>query len=340
MYLKNAWYVAAWGHQIGRHLIQRWVTGEPIVLYRTDDGEAVALEDRCPHRRFALSKGRLDGDTIECGYHGLAFDRTGACVRIPGQNNVPPRLKARRYPVIERWQWVWVWMGDPEKADPELIPEFHWNNDPENWRPVGGEMQFDAHYQLLVDNLLDLTHETFVHQKTIGNAAVAETPMTVKIENPEVHIERVMRDIPAPPLFEKVRGLNANIDRWQIIKFEPPSNIVIDARAVPTGTNDLDHGLRWQVVNSITPETDRSCRYFWTVTRCFELEDGQIDTLIFDQIQATFDEDKDVIETQQQLIETDDPNRVVFDVNADAGAVAARRIMKNLIAAEQASETA
>lgn len=119
MYLKNAWYVAAWSHQIGQHLVQRWVTGEPIVLYRTNDGEAVALEDRCPHRRFALSKGKLDGDAIECSYHGLTFDRTGACVRIPGQQNIPPRLKARRYPLIERWQWVWIWMGDPEKADPD-----------------------------------------------------------------------------------------------------------------------------------------------------------------------------------------------------------------------------
>ena len=337
MFLKNTWYAAAWGQEVGRELLQRWVTGEPIVLYRTEAGEPVALEDRCPHRRFALSKGTLKGDAIQCGYHGLVFDCGGKCTHIPGQANIPPRLRVRTYPIAERWKLVWVWMGDPEAADESLIPAFPWLDDPDDWRPVTGTVHMDAHYQLLVDNLLDLTHETFVHKNTIGNFAVAETPMTVKIEEPNVHVERVMRDIPAPPLFEKVRGFKDNIDRWQIIDFLPPSNIVIDARAVPAGTNDLDRGLRWHVINSITPENESSCNYFWSVSRCFELENETIDTLIEDQIIATFMEDKGVLETQQHMIETDDPDRRIYDINADAGAVAARRIVKKLIEGERAA---
>lgn len=337
MFLKNAWYAAAWETEIGRELLQRWIIGQPVVLFRTEAGEAVAMEDRCPHRRFALSEGKLIGDQIECGYHGLVFDCAGKCQRIPGQENIPPRMKVRTYPLVERWKLVWIWMGDPDKADPSLIPEFIWNSDPENWHPVCGTINMDADYRLLVDNLLDLTHETFVHQNTIGNFSVAETPMTFKVEPPNVHIERVMRDVPAPPLFERVRGFKENIDRWQIIRFDPPSNIVIDARAVRTGTNDIDQGLRWHVINSITPETESRSRYFWSISRSFELENEEIDTLLTRQIIATFEEDKAVLEVQQQMIETDDPDRRVYDINADAGAIAARRIVRDMISEEAAA---
>ena len=339
-FLQNAWYAAAWDHEIGRSLVQRWIIDHPLVLYRTNAGAAVAMGDRCPHRRFALSKGTLTGNEIECGYHGLAFDNHGKCVRIPGQANIPPRMRVRTYPVAERWQLVWVWMGEPDKADENLIPDFRWNSDPENWRPVCGTVQMNADYRLLVDNLLDLTHETFVHKNTIGNFSVAETPMNFKVAPPNVHIERVMRDVPAPPLFKQVRGFTENIDRWQIIKFEPPSNIVIDARAVRTGTNDVEQGLRWHVINSITPESASSSRYFWSVSRCFALEDQEIDELLERQIIATFMEDKEVLEVQQHLIETDAPGKREFDINADAGAVAARRIVNNLIAAEAGLDAA
>lgn len=337
MFLKNAWYVAAWDHEVGRELLQRWVIGQPVVLYRTESGDPVAMEDRCPHRRFALSEGRLIGDQIECGYHGLVFDCAGTCQRIPGQENIPPRMKVRTYPLVERWKLVWIWMGEPDKADPALIPEFIWLSDPENWHPVCGTIHMDADYRLLVDNLLDLTHETFVHKNTIGNFSVAETPMTFRIEALNVHIERVMRDVPAPPLFEQVRGFTDNIDRWQIIRFDPPSNIVIDARAVRTGTNDIDQGLRWHVINSITPETESRSRYFWSVSRSFELENAEIDELLERQIIATFEEDKAVLEVQQQMIDTDDPDKRIYDINADAGAIAARRIVRDLIAEESAA---
>jgi vanillate O-demethylase monooxygenase subunit len=334
MFLKNAWYVAAWDNEVGRDLLQRWVIGQPVVLYRTEDGAAVALEDRCPHRRYALSEGTLIDDQIECNYHGLVFDCAGKCTRIPGQENIPPRMRVRTYPLVERWQFVWIWMGEPERADESLIPDFRWNSDPENWRPVCGTINMAADYRLLVDNLLDLTHETFVHKNTIGNFSVAETPMTFKVDAPNVHIERVMRDVPAPPLFEKVRGFKDNIDRWQIIRFDPPANIVIDARAVRTGTNDIDQGLRWHVINSITPENESSSRYFWSIARCFELESEMIDEMVEKQIIATFEEDKSVLETQHHLIETDDPDKRIYDINADAGAIAARRIVRDMIAEE------
>src|SRR5688572_17787209 len=128
MLVRNQWYVAASAEEIGRALTGRWICGEPVVLYRTEAGQPVILDDRCPHRRYALSKGRLIGDVVQCGYHGMEFGADGKCVRIPGQTNIPPRLRARVYPVAERDGWIWMWVGDPVLADHSKIPDCHWNS--------------------------------------------------------------------------------------------------------------------------------------------------------------------------------------------------------------------
>ena len=333
MFQKNCWYVAAQASDLGRELTQRWITGEPVVLFRNLAGQPVALEDRCPHRRASLSKGTLIGDTVQCGYHGMTFDCSGTCVRIPGQEQIPAALKARAYPVVQKWHWIWIWMGDAALADEALIPDLRYNDTP-GWTVTGGMLVVKANYQLLTDNLLDLTHETFVHTKTIGNAAVAETPMEVKVVGNEVHVQRVMRDTPPPPLFKRVRNLTGHIDRWQIIRFQPPCSVSIDARGYPAGSEDLEQGLRWFSINSITPVDARTSHYYWTITRCFALDDQEVTELIHKQILATFMEDVEVLEAQQRLIDTDTRQVAEVSVKADFGSVAARRIVQRLIEQE------
>lgn len=333
MFLKNAWYVAAWSHEIKRELVPRWIAGEPLVLYRTEAGQAVALEDRCPHRRAALSLGRLVGDGVQCGYHGVTLDSAGVCVKIPGQERIPPTMKARSYRVVEKWQWVWVWLGEPEAADEALIPDFRWNSEP-GWVYTGGTIDVRANYQLLTDNLLDLTHETYVHAKTIGNRAVIETPMSCEVQGNEVHLQRIMPNTPPPPLFAKVRGTDAPIDRWQVIRFQVPANISIDARAYPPGTQDMTHALRWFSINSITPVDATTSRYYWTITRCFAQDDTALTDLIHKAILATFMEDVVVIEAQQVRIQTDRADKQEVGIRADAGALGARRILERLIRQE------
>lgn len=181
MFIKNGWYAAAWAKDIGHALQQQWIAGEPVVFYRTQAGEVVALHDRCPHRRAALSKGNLVGDDVQCAYHGITFDCSGKCVSVPGQDKIPGALTVRRYKVVEKWQWIWIWMGNAEEADESLLPAFEYNDSP-GWKAVGGCIPVKANYQLLVDNLLDLTHETYVHGKTIGNNAVVETPMEYQMD--------------------------------------------------------------------------------------------------------------------------------------------------------------
>src|SRR5213078_2548405 len=159
MFLRNSWYVAAWDREISRQPRARTFLDQPVVLYRKEDGTPVALEDRC------------------C-YHGLKFNSSGLCIEIPGQVNVPPQARVRAYPTVERFNWLWIWMGDPAKADPTLIPDWWWASHPD-WAFSRPEMiHVKANYQLISDNVLDVTHLAYVHATSIGASSITEFPAT------------------------------------------------------------------------------------------------------------------------------------------------------------------
>jgi phenylpropionate dioxygenase-like ring-hydroxylating dioxygenase large terminal subunit len=170
MFIRNCWYVAAWDHEIPADgLFHRTVIGEPLLLYRQADGRIVALEDRCCHRQAPLSAGRREGDCVRCGYHGLLFDGQGRCTEIPGLERVPPHVRVRAYPVVVKNRWVFVWMGDAEQADPALLPD-NFSNDHPDWINLPGYLHYDTPYLLICDNLLDFSHLSYVHEKTLGGS--------------------------------------------------------------------------------------------------------------------------------------------------------------------------
>jgi len=338
MFLRNQWYVAAASTELGRALLPRKILGEPIVLYRTEAGAPVAMEDRCPHRLAPLSLGKIVGDRVQCGYHGMEFAPDGKCVRIPAQTSIPPRIKARIFPTVERHGWIWMWMGEAAAADPALVSDYHWNETP-GWKPVFGYLNFAAEYRLVIDNLMDLSHETFLHPTSIGMYEVAETPIMTEARDGKVKVSRVMEGCPAPPLFRKARGLTT-IDRWQHIHFEAPAHIKIDAGGVPSDTKDMSKALRWWVCNALTPETERTTHYFWALTRCFETEDEALSKTLEEQIYRIFNEDRAMLEQQQIRIETDPLRRPLLAANCDAGAVGARRVIDQLLAAEARPQAA
>ncbi len=182
---RNQWYVAAWSRELGHEILGRTLLGQPVVLYRSEAGQPIALDGRCPHRRFPLANGRREGDNIVCGYHGLTFNTSGKCVRIPSQERVPDSYCVRTYPVCEKWSWIWIWMGDASLADENLIPDHSKLpvlND--EWLSViGGLEKVNARYTAMHDNLLDLSHLTFLHDDTIGSPAVANTEPQFKQTN-------------------------------------------------------------------------------------------------------------------------------------------------------------
>ena len=327
MFMKNCWQVAAYASELGQSLLKRTITAEPVILYRTRTGEPVAMEDRCPHRHLPLSMGHLDGDIVQCGYHGMRFAPSGECVQIPGQQRIPPTSRARTFPLVERHKLIWIWMGDAASADPALVPDFHWMESAD-WAVAEGYHRIEADYRLLVDNLLDLSHETFVHPETIGNGSVADSPVSVTVlDRKTVRAHRDMIAAEPPPQFVALAGFQGRIDRWQTTLYTPPGFCVIEVGAVPAGTNDPTRGFEARILNMITPETERSSHYFWGHARNIRLEESALTDVIRRSVLETFDQDKEILEAQQlacERIGSFDP-QVVLGI--DAGPVQGRRVL-------------
>jgi vanillate O-demethylase monooxygenase subunit len=340
MFLRNFWYVGASDHEVRERPLGRTILGEPVVFFRSKDGTLAAFEDRCPHRSLPLSMGKVIGDVLQCHYHGLQFDRSGKCVKVPGQDLIPSSARVKTYPVAERYHWIWIWMGDPALADPKNIPDFHWLDDPA-WGAKTSYLHAEANWQLVVDNLLDLTHLAFVHETTIGNSALVENA-AVKVQRTadNVLVTRWMIDTPPPPTFVKVGGFTGNVDRWQIIDYLPPSFLRLDVGGATTGTGAPEgrrgDGISMRNLNAITPETETTSHYFWGQCHDFDVKNPAMTEKIFDQINTAFLEDVAVFQNQQRMLNLR-PNAQRVDITADAGAIQARRIIDRLYAEEQAA---
>ena len=343
MFIRNAWYVAAWDHEIGREPMARTILGEPVVFWRREDGGVAALEDRCCHRLYPLSRGAVRGDHLQCGYHGMVFDDTGACVEIPWQKAVSHAARVRAYPVVERHRWIWIWMGDEAAADPDLITDFHWLDDP-GWGARGTHLHVGCDYRLIVENLLDLTHLAYVHGSTIGNAAVAlAADVDCERGEDEVTVTRWTLDQPAPPTYVRAGGFTGNVDRWQIINFTPPAFVRLDVGACDAGTGAPEGrrvgGIRMRNLNAITPESERSTHYFWAQAHDFDVGNQAVTDMVFEQVKTAFLEDVAVFEAQQASIDRE-PGAPTMNLSQDAGGIAAREIIARRIDGEMAAAAA
>jgi phenylpropionate dioxygenase-like ring-hydroxylating dioxygenase large terminal subunit len=336
MFLRNYWYVAAQPAEVVNAPLGRRICGDAIVFYRTQDGRAVALQDQCPHRKYALSKGRVEGNEIRCLYHGLKFDGSGACTFVPGQDRIPDTLRARVYPLKEKYGWVWIWRGDPARADESRIPDFRLNTDPA-WRSVFGYLRIESDYRLVLDNFLDLTHVGYVHVRNIGNAPMAAAVLELDAGDDAVRFTRTMKNVPPSPTFMKAMRFEGNIDRRTSSIWLPAANFLNEVRAVPAGTQDESRGLRFSVNNSLTPETETSTHYFWAVARNYAIDDPEAGELLRRENNAAFQEDKAVIELQQQMIESESPPTPIMPIAADRGVQVMRRMLERLEKEENAA---
>jgi phenylpropionate dioxygenase-like ring-hydroxylating dioxygenase large terminal subunit len=262
MFVKNAWYVGAWADELkDSGPVGRILLGEPVVFYRLGDGRVAALEDRCCHRGLPLSKGCVVGNALECGYHGLQFDRVGTCISVPGQDRIPASARVRSYPVEERDHMIWIWMGEPTLADPALIPKHPWHDDPA-WTWVKDRYVIQANYQLITDNLMDLTHVGYVHQRTIGGTPQAHSHAESTTERTKegVRVTRWMMNSVPPPSYLAAHCFGTpTVDRWMEIDFFPPAVVRIHTGAVDTGQGaregNRSGGLSFMGLNLQTPET-------------------------------------------------------------------------------------
>jgi vanillate O-demethylase monooxygenase subunit len=346
-YPLNAWYAAAWDHEVARTLYPVRVADRPLVLYRRADGTPVALADRCWHRLVPLSMGSLVGDDVECGYHGIRYDGHGRATHMPAQQTINPSACVRSYPVVEAHRFVWVWPGDPARADPTLVPDLHWNDDPA-WAGDGRTISARCDYRLVVDNLMDLTHEAFVHGSSLANDELNEAEIEVRHEGTSVTVTRWMLGIMPPPFWKFQLGCRfpdytGPVDRWQIIRFTAPSTISIDVGVAKAGTGapegDRSQGVTNQILNTMSPQTRDTCLYFWANARSFSLGDQKLTTQLRNGVARVFLEDETMLNAQQAAIDAD-PDYEVYNLNIDAGGMWARRAISALIDAELALDPA
>lgn len=225
MFVRHRWYVAAWDGEVDRTPMARTICGEPIMLYRKFDRSIVALRDACPHRLLPLSMGIKEGDSIRCRYHGLKLGPDGVAEEMPlATERLNRAVCVQAYPVVERYRFIWVWIGDKALADPALVPDF-WPCAAPGWTFDGGYYRMACDYRLVVDNLMDLTHETYAHMGSIGQPEILEAPIETETHGDEVIVRRWMPGIELPPFWRDALKQEGLVDRWQICHFLPPSSI-------------------------------------------------------------------------------------------------------------------
>jgi phenylpropionate dioxygenase-like ring-hydroxylating dioxygenase large terminal subunit len=338
--VRNQWYVAAYGREVGRELFSRTVCGESILFWRTDAGQVTAMSDRCVHRRFPLSESpsRLVGDTVVCGYHGFTYGADGVCVAVPGQTRIPRTARLKAYPVVEQDSLVWVFIGDPDRADSTQIARAPWLA-MEGWTTVSGMEPLAARASLLVDNLMDLSHETYLHGGYIGTPEVAETPITTEVDEEAgiVHVSRHMDDAACPPFYAKSTGIGGRITRWQDIEFTPPCLYKLHSRVAPVGVLPNEDGtdpdaFHVEVVYAITPETETSTHDFWAVARDFALDDEGVSDFLRQSNRTVVLQDVVALNVLEQVIAGEPDGYQELSINIDTGGLAARRLINRMAA--------
>ncbi len=340
MYLRNQWYCAALAKEIGTEPFGRVFLGEPVVMFRTASGEIAALEDRCCHRRAPLSMGKVEGDNLRCGYHGFLYDATGRVIWVPGQDKVPPGARVRSYPIVDKHGYVWIWMGDPKLADPAKAPDFYWNDHPE-WAAWSGYLPIACHYMLLVDNLMDLSHVPVLHAGLLGAAEDTEPELKWERGTDWVRGTRFAQNL-TPPERWRMEGIDRNIDQKKVMTYTPPANVVIEITTTEAGRKKGDPGTINQtffVLDSMTPETEISCHYFFGSCRNYAIENRDMTRMVEAQTLRAFAQDKDMLEAEQCIIDLDPAARQV-DVTGDGGGLQSRRLLDTLLAEERAIRAA
>ena len=347
MYVRNAWYMAGWNRDlpvgIPRH---ETILNEPIVLYRTEEGRAVALEDRCVHRLAPLSLGRCEGANLRCMYHGLLFAPDGRCIEIPGQELVPDRARVKAYPVAEKHSAVWLWMGDPANADESLIPDFVGYETPD-YAMEPGRIDYEAPARLVHDNLLDLSHVAYVHASSFagGNAAVSSgwlgAELKVKTLPRGVRVTRMMEGIPQTTTGAGSREAADDrlMDVWNSYDFLVPGIFLqltqrfaqgaytLDAEGVPRG-EPLFETFTCQAVTPLTDDT--TCYFFaygpWA-------REGERKAFFAELGKRAFNEDKVMIEAQHRVLRATENPRIMPMV-MDKAVLAYEGVLKRLLRAE------
>jgi phenylpropionate dioxygenase-like ring-hydroxylating dioxygenase large terminal subunit len=339
LFIRNCWYVIAWDHEIAPDaLFSRRVLNEPILVFRTSNGQLTALEDRCCHRLAPLSLGRKEGDCVRCGYHGLKFDSSGQCIEVPGLREVPPHLRVKTYPLALKNKWVFVWMGDPAQADEALLPD-NFSNEHPDWRNKPGYLHYDTDYLLICDNLLDFSHLSYVHEKTLGGSPmIAQARAEIEDVPRGIRVTRRVPNVPAPPFYQRFRQFDTKLNRWFIYDFVLPGTLLMHSGGAPVGDapGDMRNAVQLHSCQTLTPETETTTHYFFQQSHRAGAGDDKIVESIYNSLVGAFDEDRAMITAQAQSIARN-PGAKMMPLAMDAALVRFRKLIDAELAKERAA---
>jgi phenylpropionate dioxygenase-like ring-hydroxylating dioxygenase large terminal subunit len=340
----DQWYVAGFAWELKDKPLARTLLNQPLVLFRTASGEVAALQDRCCHRALPLSLGTVETAGLRCGYHGLLFGAEGQCLEIPGQAKIPAKARVPAFPLRERDQILWIWFGRDSQTAPACEPPAYPHHSSGQYLFEGDVYHYQAPWQLIHDNLLDLSHLGYVHLLTIGgNASIhMNAQMQVTGDEYSVKVVRHMLDSVPPPTYTAAYPFKARIDRWQEIEFRL-SHLNIWTGAVDAGSEAVDNpergGFHMRGFHGVTPETASTCHYFWTMATNPVSDPQETTRKVVEQTRLTFDEDKVIIEAQYANLlrfGTLHADQAQVDIHVDTGPNRARRIVERLVKAGSA----
>jgi vanillate O-demethylase monooxygenase subunit len=331
----NHWYVAGFAWELGDKPLARTLLNHRVVMFRTAAGEVAALEDRCCHKSLPLSCGTVEERGVRCGYHGLLFAPSGACLEVPGQDRIPIKARVKSFTLVEKDQILWIWMPAEEGAAPTHDAPAYWVHSDPRYTFKGDVFHYDAPYQLIHDNLLDLSHLGYVHLNTIGGNAKVHMNAELKVEGAgdQVRVLRYMPNSAPPPTYTGAWPFKGNIDRWQEVEFKV-SHLNIWTGGADIGTEDMRDpqrgGFHMRGFHAITPETDTTAHYMWTMATNPHPDKEDVGQLVYEQTALTFYEDKVIIEAQYENMKRF-PNAAQIDIHVDVGPNRARRIIDKLL---------
>lgn len=342
-FLRNAWYVAAWSEEVAQgKLLARTILGEPVVLWRGADGKVAALEDRCPHRFAPLSLGTLiDGKRLQCTYHGLEIGADGICAHNPhGNKSIPSRARVTSYPVVEKHLAVWIWMGD-KPADPAKIPDFKvLDNAPALHLMPLDLIKVKANYELVVDNLLDVSHTSYLHDGILGNKETVESDTPVEMDGDDVIVSRYSPNATPPGMFAPFwPGHPPRIDKFSRTRWMAPCYLTLFTGICAPGA-PKESGTGYHGIHMLTPEDQGSTHYFFTAVRWGVMTDDAANHRERERVArlrrfAFEEQDGPIIEAQQRVLDKATRPLEPTILPVDVGPVRYKRVLERMLAAEQ-----
>ena len=348
-YPRAQWFIAGYGSEFGSRIVSRRILGDPLIFYRTEDGEPVALWGLCAHRFMPLALGRLEKGSVVCPYHAYSYGSDGRCHSIPTGGTPSPHARLRKYPLVERGPLVWIWMGDPERPNPALLPDasdIGLGEDGGGWRvDPAYTFSMQARAALLVDNLFDLSHLAFIHAESIpGGGPISLVHPSIEKVGGRLRVSRTIAGmtIGEDSLFNRSIPVARQHGEIHAVLFSDMYNPGLINASGPWMWKSGEGGrqgapiARLNFIHGITPETAYSTHYFGIMSRDYMLDDEKLSAFLVSQTDRVRGEDVTILEQVEKEVDRYASTRIELSTKVDEGALRARRVLRKAIEAEVA----